>query len=113
TGGPALGGVLCRPAGLLASTEPVIFRNAGAVPQIGWARGTVEVARELAAKGMVSLRIGLPGLGVSGATDPGRLFLYDAETRNDVRRVIDGMEQAGFPALGLVGTCSGACQALH
>lgn len=113
TGGSAICGVLCRPAGLLASTEPVIFLNAGAVPHIGWARGTVEAARELAAKGMVSLRIDLPGLGVSGATDPGRLFLYDAETRNDVRRVIDWMEQAGFPALGLVGTCSGAFQAFH
>jgi pimeloyl-ACP methyl ester carboxylesterase len=111
--GPAICGVLCRPKGRLAATEPAIFLNAGGVPHVGWARGTVEAARELAAEGVASLRIDLPGLGLSGEAPGDRLFLYDARTPHDVSRAIDWMEQAGFPAVGLVGTCSGAFQAFH
>jgi pimeloyl-ACP methyl ester carboxylesterase len=91
----------------------VIFLNAGGVPHVGWARGTVEAARELAAEGVTSLRIDLPGLGLSGDTEAGRTFLYDARTRHDVIRAVDWMERAGFPAVGLIGTCSGAFQAFH
>jgi pimeloyl-ACP methyl ester carboxylesterase len=110
---PAISGVLCRPKNRHAATEPVIFLNAGGVPHVGWARGTVEAARDLAAEGVASLRIDLPGLGLSGEPEPGRLFLYDSRIRHDVVRAIDWMEQAGFPAVGLVGTCSGAFQAFH
>jgi pimeloyl-ACP methyl ester carboxylesterase len=110
---PAISGVLCRPKGRHAATEPVIFLNAGGVPHVGWARGTVEAARDLAAEGVASLRVDLPGLGLSGEPEPGRLFLYDSRIRHDVVRAIDWMEQAGFPAVGLVGTCSGAFQAFH
>ncbi len=110
---PAICGILTRPRDRVAVTEPVIFLNAGGVPHVGWARGTVEAARDLAAEGVTSLRIDLPGLGLSGDVEPGRLFLYDAGTRRDVARAIDWMEQAGFPAVGLAGTCSGAFQAFH
>jgi pimeloyl-ACP methyl ester carboxylesterase len=110
---PMICGVLTRPTDRHAATEPVIFLNAGGVPHVGWARGTVEAARDLAAEGVTSLRIDLPGLGLSGETEAGRMFLYDARTRHDVSRAIDWMERAGFPAVGLVGTCSGAFQAFH
>lgn len=110
---PTICGVLTRPRHRHAATEPVIFLNAGGVPHVGWARGTVEATRELAAAGVASLRIDLPGLGLSGETGPERVFLYDARTRHDVTRAIDWMERAGFPAVSLVGTCSGAFQAFH
>ena len=110
---PTICGVLCRPRGHQAAAEPVIFLNAGGVPHVGWARGTVEAARALAAEGVASLRVDLPGLGLSDRIEEGRLFLYDQRTRRDVSRAIDWMEQAGYPAVGLVGTCSGAFQAFH
>lgn len=110
---PMICGVLTRPRERLAATDPIIFLNAGGVPHVGWARGTVEAARALAAEGVASLRIDLPGLGLSGETEAGRLFLYDARTRHDVSRAIDWMERAGFPSVGLVGTCSGAFQSFH
>ncbi|MDX8469537.1 alpha/beta fold hydrolase [Mesorhizobium sp. VK23B] len=110
---PMICGVLCRPRGRHAAAEPVIFLNAGGVPHVGWARGTVEAARDLAAEGVASLRVDLPGLGLSDQTKEGRLFLYDGRTRRDVSRAIDWMERAGYPAVGLVGTCAGAFQAFH
>lgn len=112
-GEPQLCGVLCRPRGDTAAADPVIFLNAGAVPHVGWARGTVEAARALAAEGVASLRIDLPGLGQSDAPAQERMFLYDRRTRHDVARAIDWMERAGFASVGLVGTCSGAFQAFH
>ena len=112
-GEPQLCGVLCRPRGDVAGADPVIFLNAGAVPHVGWARGTVEAARALAAEGVASLRIDLPGLGQSDAPVEERMFLYDRRTRHDVARAIDWMEKAGFASVGLVGTCSGAFQAFH
>lgn len=110
---PMICGVLCRPRGRQTAAEPVIFLNAGGVPHVGWARGTVEAARELAAEGVASLRVDLPGLGLSDRAEEGRLFLYDGRTRHDVSRAIDWMERAGYPAVGLVGTCAGAFQAFH
>ncbi|MDG4882574.1 alpha/beta fold hydrolase [Mesorhizobium sp. WSM4884] len=110
---PMICGVLCRPRRRQTGAEPVIFLNAGGVPHVGWARGTVEAARDLAAEGVASLRVDLPGLGLSDQTEEGRLFLYDGRTRHDVSRAIDWMERAGYPAVGLVGTCAGAYQAFH
>lgn len=112
-GGSEICGVLCRPDIRTAPATPVIFLNAGAVPHVGWARGTVEAARTLAAEGVASLRIDLPGIGQSAAPAEDRLFLYDNRASGDVMRAIDWMEDAGFAQVALVGTCSGAFQAFH
>ncbi|WOH81861.1 alpha/beta hydrolase [Bradyrhizobium sp. BEA-2-5] len=110
---PLICGVLTRPRDSHAAADPVIFLNSGGVPHVGWARGTVEAARELAAAGVASLRIDLPGLGLSDDPGSNRLFLYDSRTRFDVGAAIDWMQRAGFAKVELVGTCSGAFQALH
>jgi pimeloyl-ACP methyl ester carboxylesterase len=110
---PNMCGVLCRPAGGGAIRDTVLFLNSGAVPHVGWARGTVESARMLAAEGIASLRIDLPGLGQSDAPGEGRLFLYDTRTGADVGRAIDWLEQNGFGRVSLAGICSGAFQAFH
>lgn len=112
-GGSRIRGVLCRPSARPPAAMPVIFLNAGAVPHVGWARGTVEAARALAARGVASLRIDLPGIGQSDAPPEERIYLYDRRTTGDVRRGIDWMEGAGFAQVALVGTCSGAFQAFH
>jgi pimeloyl-ACP methyl ester carboxylesterase len=110
---PDMCGVLCRPAGGGAIRDTVLFLNSGAVPHVGWARGTVESARMLAAEGIASLRIDLPGLGQSDAPPEERLFLYDTRTGADVGRAIDWLEQNGFGRVSLAGICSGAFQAFH
>lgn len=111
--GPNICGVLCRPPGDIKAKDVVIFLNSGAVPHIGWARGTVESARMLAAGGIASLRIDLPGLGQSDAPEEERLFLYDARGSTDVSRTIDWLERNGFGRVSLAGICSGAFQAFH
>lgn len=122
-GGTEICGVLCLPAeaavsgsgdtGSLDMRDVVLFLNSGGVPHVGWARGTVEAARTLAAEGRASLRIDLPGLGQSEAPSGKRLFLYDVRTRTDVARVLDWLEAKGFRRVCAVGTCSGAFQAFH
>ncbi|MDN5927100.1 MAG: alpha/beta hydrolase [Hyphomicrobiales bacterium] len=106
-------GVLCRPASGSKIRDTVLFLNSGAVPHVGWARGTVESARMLAAEGIASLRIDLPGLGQSDAPPEERLFLYDARGSVDVSRAIDWLEQNGLGHVSLAGICSGAFQAFH
>lgn len=110
---PHIAGVLCRPRRVKAEGEAFVFLNAGAVSHVGWARGTVEIARALAAEGIASLRIDLPDIGLSEAPNEERIFLYDMKTRDDVVRVIDWMNAAGYERVGLAGTCSGAFQAFH
>ncbi|HVW56879.1 MAG TPA: alpha/beta fold hydrolase [Rhizobiaceae bacterium] len=110
---PGICGVLCRPSGRPEARDAVVFLNAGAVPHVGWARGTVEWARTLAAEGIASLRIDLPGLGQSDAPEEERLFLYDTRFGADVGRAIDWLERRGFQHLSLAGICSGAFQAFH
>jgi pimeloyl-ACP methyl ester carboxylesterase len=110
---PSICGVLCRPLGRSHRGEAVVFLNSGAVSHVGWARGTVESARMLAAEGIASLRIDLPGLGQSEAPEEGRLFLYDTRTGADVGRAIDWLERKGFERVSLAGICSGAFQAFH
>jgi pimeloyl-ACP methyl ester carboxylesterase len=110
---PNICGVLCRSSVGSKAKDVVVFLNSGAVPHVGWARGTVESARMLAAEGIASLRIDLPGLGQSDAPAEDRLFLYDMRTGADVSRVVDWLGQRGFQHVSLAGICSGAFQAFH
>ncbi|MGN6551244.1 MAG: hypothetical protein ACTHJ3_15310 [Pararhizobium sp.] len=110
---PHLVGVLCRPAADRRSDVATVFLNSGGVPHVGWARGTVEMARALAAAGQTSLRVDLPGLGQSEAPAERQVFLYDRRTRFDVMRAIDWLERRGFRRVGLAGVCAGAFQSLH
>ncbi|WP_311031097.1 alpha/beta hydrolase [Mesorhizobium koreense] len=110
---PNICGVLCRPAGGRKIKDTVLFLNSGAVPHVGWARGTVESARMLATEGLASLRIDLPGLGQSDAPREERLFLYDARGSADVSCAIDWLERNGLVGVSLAGICSGAFQAFH
>ncbi len=112
-GGTEIAGVLCLPLDGAAPDDVVLLVNAGAVPHVGWARGTVETARALAAAGRASLRIDLPGLGQSEDPPQRRLFLYDERTGGDIARAIDWLEGQGFRRVCAAGTCSGAFQAFH
>ncbi|TPW32808.1 alpha/beta fold hydrolase [Pararhizobium mangrovi] len=106
-------GVFCRPAAELASDEAVLILNSGAVPHVGWARQNVDMARALAAAGIASLRIDLPGLGQSEKPAVPGVFLYDRRTRHDVVRAVDWLAGEGFSRAGVIGLCSGAFQAFQ
>ena len=116
-GTPRMAGVFCRPrdagGAIKASGQAFIIPNSGANPRAGWARGAVELARTLAAHGIASLRVDLPGLGQSEEAVEERQYLYDIRTRHDVVRAIDWMCSQGYDSVALAGICSGAHHAFH
>ncbi len=108
-----LSGVYCRsPNG--TPKQAVVILNAGAIHHIGWARGSVEIARRLAASGVASMRIDIGGVGNSFASPNGASgSLYALELRKDVSAAIDWLTSQGIAEVSVVGACSGAYQAMH
>ncbi|MCQ4628566.1 alpha/beta fold hydrolase [Shinella sp. CPCC 100929] len=107
--GERLVGTLTEPA-TGGSEATVVLLTTGYDHQGGWARSGVDLARQLAAKGVASFRFDSAGVGDSPPV-PGRReeVLYDETQVDDmpaVREFLDGIGRRG-PAL-LFGRCSGA-----
>jgi alpha-beta hydrolase superfamily lysophospholipase len=107
-------GVLADPAGDAAGAtgdDVVLFLNAGAVRHIGPNRIWVDSARELAARGVRSVRVDLAGIGE--ADGPSARFaeiseFYDPAFGEQVVAVVDALERAGVAKrFVVVGLCSG------
>lgn len=100
-------GVLAHPE-QAAAREPyaVIFLNAGIIHRCGPFRLYVRLARALAANGVPTLRIDLPGVGDSGSV-PGASVRED--NVNAVRQACDALEKDGVARrFILLGICAGA-----
>ncbi len=111
--GHELAGVYCR-SGSGTPRQAVIILNAGAIHHVGWARGSVELARRLAASGVASLRIDVGGLGDSFAAPSGASgSLYAPELAGDISAAIDWLETQCIRDVSVMGSCSGAFQAFH
>jgi pimeloyl-ACP methyl ester carboxylesterase len=108
-------GIWCEPGERLPGARPVIFLNSGATPRAGWARGAVEAARALAARGIASLRIDLSDIGDSRPQADGPPIVhYHPSQLADLHAALDLVEAHGFEAGAVVtGTCSGAYLALN
>ncbi len=104
-------GVTCEPAGPAAGDTCAVFLNAGAVRSIGPNRLWVEMARQLAAGGIRSLRVDLGGIGESDGDDTALREVsgfyvpaFDAQ----VDAVIGELEaRLGVEQFVLVGLCAG------
>ena len=107
----ALNGLWCSPDGEIeagsASRCLVLFWNAGLIHRVGPNRLFVQMARDLAARGVPSCRFDVSGLGDSAYREsvPGR------RAPGEVAEVMDGMEAFGYRDFILVGLCSGADEA--
>lgn len=109
----ATAGVHCAPSLVGAPRRAVIFLNGGGIYHVGWARLHVEVARRLAAAGVGSLRLDLPGTGDASAwPGPRRMTFYDPST-DHVRAAIDWLTAQGYAHVTIAGACSGAHHAFH
>ena len=108
-------GILCRPR-TGASTTAVIIGNTGRDPHYGIARFGVELARELAAGGIASLRMDYSGLGDSPRA-PGEgdalSALFETDRTADIAAAIDALQTLGYDDFALQGLCSGAYHAFR
>lgn len=110
---PPLSGVLCAPRGGTPVGTPLIFTNGGMNYHIGWARQTVRIARELAGRGVTSLRYDAPGIGDACFGDSRVLPLYNDIASNALTAAIDFLARRGAPKVMVTGSCSGAYTAFH
>ncbi|MBS0244657.1 MAG: alpha/beta hydrolase, partial [Proteobacteria bacterium] len=110
--GNVLVGVLTEPNSGPRARQCAILLNGGRDCHIGWARGTVELARNLAAAGIASIRFDLKWIGDSQPSTEGRrVRLYDPSGPSgvgDVGAAIAEAKRRGFADLVLYGACSGA-----
>jgi pimeloyl-ACP methyl ester carboxylesterase len=90
----------------------VILLNAGAVPRVGPNRLHVPLARRLAARGDLVLRLDLSGIGDSPAR-PGadENVVYSDHAIRDVGIAVDWVRRQGAREVAVVGLCSGAYHA--
>lgn len=102
-------GLFCQARRPQPDVPAVILLNTGANPHYGWARQSVEVARQLAASGISSLRIDTSGIGETPDL-PGRpnRVVYVPTSSADVVAAVDWLEDQGYHHPMVAGTCSGA-----
>ncbi len=104
------GGVLCRPTGP-AGDEAVVFVNAGGIRRIGWARQHVEMARQLATRGVVSLRMDLSNIADAGDAEDAP-FHYGETTFAEIATAASAI-LGEASRITLFGACSGAYHCLR
>lgn len=107
-------GILCGPErGIPRAERPaVILLNAGLLHRIGPHRLYVDMARDLAALGFLTLRVDLCGIGDSPPRKDALTFADGAVA--DVRRAMDHLSrQHGVTSFILGGLCSGADNAFQ
>ena len=110
-------GILTRPTA--GSSQPLgaVFLNAGAVRRIGPNRIWVDTARRWAARGIVTLRIDLEGIGDSDGDgsryrDVGEFFR--PELGDQIGRFIEAFVARGHgPRILVAGLCAGGYWAFH
>jgi pimeloyl-ACP methyl ester carboxylesterase len=107
-------GMVSVPKDLDYERPVLVYLNAGANHHIGWGRSTVEVARKLAAGGLLSLRLDIAGIGDSPdlASKPDQI-LYRDESKIDVSAAIDWLKSEGFHNITVIGLCAGAHLGFH
>ena len=111
-----LAGIWCLPTPQVPNAPTVIICNAGRNPHIGWARGSVRMARQLATQGICSLRFDLAGLGDSPPmADPPEEILYNAVGIPQLKAVIDHVRaiRGHGSDIHVLGACSGGFLAFH
>ena len=112
--GPGLQGVFSTPADGRGDGRVLLFCNTGGDPRAGIGRLAVQAGRELAGRGVASLRFDFAGLGDSPMPcgEP-RSHVYKRDRREDIEAALEFLEGQGFTRVHVFGICSGAYHALH
>ncbi len=108
--GKSLAAVVSEPA-KPSGAPALILLNAGVLHHVGPNRLHVRLARELASRGVLSLRFDLSGLGDSRSRADGTPFAEAVAT--EAREAMDVLAARGATSFVLGGLCSGADNALR
>jgi pimeloyl-ACP methyl ester carboxylesterase len=114
--GQRLFGILAEPLDRPPAGLALVLLNAGAIRRSGPGRLWVELARHFAAKGTVTLRVDLAGIGdASGTEEPLTIEqLYSPVYVEQVRAVLDAVAtRVGAERFALLGLCAGAYWGFH
>jgi dienelactone hydrolase len=100
-------GIVSHPSPVVADRPIVILLNAGVLHRVGPHRMHVTLARQLAQRGLLAVRLDLGGLGDSPATSSAGTFTESAVA--DVRAAMTDLSRRfGASRFVLFGLCSGA-----
>lgn len=112
-GGASLVGVLAEPppAARLPDAPGVILANSGVLHRVGACRLHVALARQLAARGLVTLRFDFSGIGDSGVRHDDLPVQQSGVV--ELREAMDRLASRGVSGFLLMGLCSGADMAFE
>ena len=118
-GAPGLFGVLCEPLRRRARNCALLITNTSASAHTGDSRLSVRIAREMAQRGIASLRIDARGMGDSAPLpaldrqqDP-CAAIHSETTVEDVAAAAAWLKKQGFDSVVSFGICSGGYSALR
>ncbi|RBB41040.1 hydrolase [Burkholderia reimsis] len=111
-------GILCTPHGMHDRGSVLLITNTSASPHVGDSRLSVRIARELARRGIASLRFDGSGIGDSssargGTPDDARQPVYSSAVVEDVSTAAHWLKEQGYRHVVSFGICSGAYSALR
>jgi hypothetical protein len=104
-------GILCEPRGS-AGGPLVIFTNPGGIRRTGWGNMWVDMARDLAASSVASLRFDFSNLTADLDSDE-PAFHYGETVWGEVAEAVNFVTTQGFGPVIVVGACSGAYHCLR
>ncbi|WP_082725149.1 alpha/beta hydrolase [Burkholderia sp. NRF60-BP8] len=112
-------GILCTPHEMHDRGPVVLITNTSASPHVGDSRLSVRIARELARRGIASLRFDGRGIGDSSPAQGGGAPLdapppvYSSAVVEDVATAAHWLKEQGYRQVVSFGICSGAYSALR
>ena len=108
-------GILCRPRMPVDDTPAMLLPTTGVDPCSGLSRMWTDLARQLARRGITSLRFDMTGVGESQGSfisDP-MTASYHPDRIVDLGYAVDALAARSFGHVTVVGYCSGAYAAWH
>lgn len=111
-------GILCMPHAMHDRGPVLLITNTSASAHVGDSRLSVRIARELARRGIASLRFDGRGIGDSssgrdGTLDDVRQPVYSSAVVEDVSTAAHWLKEQGYRHVVSFGICSGAYSALR
>ena len=111
-------GILCEPRERREGGPVVVITNTAAAMHQGDSRISVRIARELAGRGIASMRIDARGIGDSPPLSPDRPpdttpSIHAKSIIEDVASAAEWLRQKGYDTVVAFGICSGAYSALR